>query len=85
MSDDGSLDGSIATTTFQGLTPNDASCLLEMLVMGFGLCNARAAFSRLMNLVLEPYINFFVIVYLEYTCIYYDSHEQHIDPLRLVL
>ncbi len=37
MSDDGPQDDSIAATTFQGLTPNGASCLLKMLVMGFGL------------------------------------------------
>ena len=38
MSDDGPSDNSIAATAFQGLTPHGAPCLLEMLVMGFGLC-----------------------------------------------
>ena len=85
MSDDGPQDDSINATAFQGITPNGASCLLEMLFMGFGLCNAPAAFSRLMNHVLEPYINKFVIVYLDAICIYFDSSEQHIDHLRLVL
>jgi hypothetical protein len=85
MSDDGPQDDSIAVTAFQGLTPNGASCLLEMLVMGFGLCNAPATFSRLMNHVLEPYINNFVIVYLDDICIYFDSPEQDIVHLRLVL
>jgi hypothetical protein len=85
MSDDGPQDDYIATTAFQGLTPNGASCLLEMLVMGFGLCNAPATFSRLLNHVLEPYINNFFIVYLEYICVYFDSYEQYIDHLRLVL
>jgi hypothetical protein len=56
MSDDGPQDASIAATTFQGLTPNEASCLLVNLVTGFGLCNVPATFSRLMDHVLEPYI-----------------------------
>ncbi len=47
MSDDGPQDDSIVATTFQGLTPNGASCLLEILVMGFGLCNAPATFPDL--------------------------------------
>jgi hypothetical protein len=70
MSDDGPMDGSIAATTFQGLTPNGALCLLDMLVMGFGLCNAPATFIRLMPHVLHPFIHLFVIVYLDDTCIY---------------
>jgi len=65
MSDDGPQDYSIAATAFQGLTPNGTSCLMEMLVMGFGFCNAPATFSRLMNHVLEPYIKKTVIVYLD--------------------
>ena len=85
MSDDGPQDDSIVAIAFQGLTPNGASCLLEMLVMGFGLCNAPATFSRLMNHVLDPYIHNFVIVYLDDICIYFVSLEQHTDHLRLVL
>jgi hypothetical protein len=85
MSDDGPQDYSIAATAFQGLTPNGASCLLKMFIMGFGLCNASATFSKIMNRVLGSYINNFVIVYLEYIYIYSDSREQRIDHLRLVL
>jgi len=36
------------------------------------------------NHVLEPYINKFVIVYLDDICIYFETHEQHIEHLRLV-
>jgi hypothetical protein len=85
MSDDGPTDDSIAATAFQGLTPNGAPCLLEMLVMGFGLCNAPATFTRLMTHVLDPFINLFVIVYLDDICIYSKSAEEHLDHLRKVL
>ena len=47
MSDDGPQDDYIVATSFQGFTLNGASCLLEMLVMGFGLCNAPATFLDL--------------------------------------
>ena len=40
MSDDGPIDDYIAATAFQGLTPNEESCLLEILVLWFSLCNA---------------------------------------------
>ena len=53
--------------------------------MGFGFCNALARFSRLANHVLKIYINKFVIVYLDDICIYSETHEQHIEHLRLVL
>jgi hypothetical protein len=85
ISDDGPQDDSIVASAFQGLTPNVASCLMKMLVMGFGLCNAPATFSRLINHVLEPYINKFVIVYLYDICIYSETTKQHIEHLRLVL
>jgi hypothetical protein len=85
MFDDGPTDDSIAATTVQGLTPNGAPCLLEMLVIGFGLCNALATFTRLITHVLDPFIHLFVIVYLDDICIYSKSAEEHLDHLRKVL
>ena len=64
MSDDGPSDDSIVATTLQGLTPNESPCLLEMLYMGFGLCNATSTFMRLMTHVFDPFIHQFVIVLL---------------------
>ena len=68
-----------------GHTPNRSPCLLEMRVIGFGLCNALATFTRLMTHVLDPCIHQFVIVYLEDICIYSKTPEEHLDPIRQVL
>ena len=85
MSCDGPTDESIVATIFQGLTSNSAPCLLEMLVIGFVLCNAPASFIRLMSHVLDSFIHLFVIVYLDDTCIYFKLAEEHLDHLRKLL
>jgi len=85
MSDDVPTDDSIAATKFQGLAPNGAPLLLEMLVMEFGLCNAPATSTCLMTHVFDPFIHLFVIVYLDGICIYSKSTEEHLDHLRKVL
>ena len=78
MPDDGPTDDSVAATTFQGLTPRCAPCLLVMLVIRFGLYNApTTAFTRLMTQVLDPFIHFFSIIYLDNICIYSKSTENH--------
>ena len=57
----------------------------EYLVMGFGLTNAPATFMAAMNDIFRPYLDDFVIVYLDDICIYSRSEEEHERHLRKVL
>jgi Reverse transcriptase (RNA-dependent DNA polymerase) len=52
--------------------------------MPFGLCNAPTIFMRLMNDVLRPYIDNFVIVYFDNILIYsltWDEHLEHVEKV----
>ena len=69
----------------QEITPSGAPCLLEMLVMEFGLCIAPSTFTRLMTHVVDPFIHLFVIVYLDDICIYSKRAEEHLDDHRKAL
>jgi hypothetical protein len=84
MFEDGPKNDSIDATTYQGLPPNGVPCLLGMLAMRFGLCNASSSFSRLMPLVLYPFIRSVAIVYLGDICIYSKTQQEHLEHLRKV-
>ncbi|KAI3761819.1 hypothetical protein L1987_52241 [Smallanthus sonchifolius] len=57
----------------------------EFMVMPFGLTNAPAVFMDLMNRVCRPYLEKFVIVFIDDILIYSKTKKDHEEHLRLVL
>ncbi|XP_040998176.1 uncharacterized mitochondrial protein AtMg00860-like [Juglans microcarpa x Juglans regia] len=53
--------------------------------MSFGLTNALAAFMGMMNRVFRPYLDSFVVVFIDDILIYLSSEEDHKQHLRLAL
>ncbi|GJU11122.1 putative reverse transcriptase domain-containing protein [Tanacetum coccineum] len=57
----------------------------EFKVMSFGLTNAPAIFMDLMNRVCKPYLDRFVIVFIDDILIYSKSRKEHEGHLKLIL
>ncbi|GKE32999.1 putative reverse transcriptase domain-containing protein [Tanacetum coccineum] len=57
----------------------------EFQVMPFGLTNVPAVFMDLVNRVCQPYLDKFVIVFIDDILIYSHNKEEHEDHLRIIL
>ncbi|WJZ99665.1 hypothetical protein VitviT2T_018087 [Vitis vinifera] len=57
----------------------------EFFIMSFGLTNAPIAFMDLMNRVFKPYLDQFVVVFIDDILVYSKSMEEHEHHLSIVL
>ena len=57
----------------------------EFAIMSFGLTNAPAAFMDLRHRLFKPYLDQFVVVFIDDILVYSKSREDHERHLRIVL
>ena len=57
----------------------------EYLVMPFGVTNAPGVFMEYMNRIFHPYLDRFVVVFIDDILVYSKSEEEHAEHVRIVL
>ena len=60
-------------------------CHYQFLVMSFRLTNAPGAFMDLMNRVFHPYLDQFVVVFIDGILVYSKDAQEHEQHLKIVL
>ncbi|KAF5239468.1 hypothetical protein FANTH_9943 [Fusarium anthophilum] len=59
--------------------------LFKYVVMPFGLTNAPATFQRMINSVLQQYLDIFIVYYLDNILIFSNNEEEHREHVHKVL
>ena len=57
----------------------------ESLVMQFGLTNVPATFCTFIIKILQPFLDYFIVMYLDDIVVYSTTLEEHVEHLRKVL
>ncbi|KAA3476284.1 Retrotransposable element Tf2 [Gossypium australe] len=73
-------DSDVPKTAFKTMYGHD-----ELLVMPFGLTNAPVIFMDLMNRIFRPYLDKFLVVFIDDILIYSRDENEHAGHLRIVL
>jgi len=53
--------------------------------MPFGVTNVPCVFMEYMDIIFHPYMDQFVVVFIDDILVYSRSEEEHIEHLRIVL
>jgi hypothetical protein len=53
--------------------------------MPFGVTNAPAIFMNYMNRIFQPYLDKFVVIFIDDILIYSKDPQEHVEHLRIVL
>lgn len=57
----------------------------EFLVIHFGVTNSPAVFMDYMNCIFQPYLDRFVVIFIDDIMIYFKNPQEHVEHLRVVL